>query len=442
MKVMKKPAAMKHTASTRCAPSVAPAWASGGSSAWPRRGKLFAGKRSDLQQSGVRGAQQCGKRGASLLAQRTVAKRPARKDYVPTHQKQSNIKIDMRTAAAKAPVKAFHVLQWSAATAVSKMRAGGQLQNTQDCFHCGVANGMGGQFKLRDGSDMVQRRCGACRRWNLPHAGHPIFVCGWGSAFVPLQTQAAVLHCAVWGMQAANCIAAIPGAHEQCVKGIYDRWRGLLCNFVKAKQSSIKFGSPKELMDKGILDEVEADGAVFRKRDLDELQVEWEEFHGMKRRGDRSSLALDKTQGSISSRGERGWAVPPPTSKEQWTAIRGKRVGPGTLVHRDGAKAYAKKPDGIYNDGVSHSSKRGHAKIAYAKTCVQNLQSGVQHRSVGGTQSLDGWWKHGKRGVSSTNARYPRAVEARLREAQWRHWIGEKDRWTAAGEVIFWVPGG
>ena len=55
---------------------------------------------------------------------------------------------------------------------------------------------------------------------------------------------------------------------------------------------------------------------------------------------------------------------------------------------------------------------------------------------------MDGWWKHGKRGVSSTNARYPRAVEARLREVQWRHWIGEQDRWAAAGEVISWVPGG
>ena len=52
---------------------------------------------------------------------------------------------------------------------------------------------------------------------------------------------------------------------------------------------------------------------------------------------------------------------------------------------------------------------------------------------------MDGVWKHTKLAISCTNARYPEAVELKLREAQWRHWLGSGDRWAAAGRVISWV---
>ena len=40
---------------------------------------------------------------------------------------------------------------------------------------------------------------------------------------------------------------------------------------------------------------------------------------------------------------------------------------------------------------------------------------------------MDGVWKHTKRAISRTNARCPEAVELKLREAQWRHWLGFGD---------------
>ena len=187
----------------------------------------------------------------------------------------------------------------------------------------------------------------------------------------------------------------------------------------------------------GRLDEVEADAAVFRKRDIDEVQVKWQEYHGMKRRGDRESLALDETHDATSSRGKRGWAVPPPTSKAQWEKIRGQRVGQGVLVHKDGAQAYDKPPEGIYVDSAPHSGKNA----SYAKTSVQELADGSSHRSVSGTQSLDGGWKHIKKNVSPTLAQASALVDHKVREAQWRHWIGNGDRWLAAGELISFVPG-
>ncbi len=245
-----------------------------------------------------------------------------------------------------------------------------------------------------------------------------------------------ILHEAVWGKPVANVIADLDDATKGAVEGIYSRWRQVLCNWVKAHEKAIKFGSTSELREVGLLDKVEADSAIFRRVDLDDVEVEWQEYHGMKRRGGRTSSVLVRTPNSVSSRGKRGWAVPPPTSTAQWEQVRAKRVGLGTLVHRDGAPAYNKNPPGIFNDTVSHSSK----KKKYAKPASHTLEDGSTYDTVAGTESLDGWWSHGKRAVSSTNARYPASVDRRLREAQWRHWIGGRDRWQAAGEVIAWIP--
>ena len=62
------------------------------------------------------------------------------------------------------------------------------------------------------------------------------------------------------------------------------------------------------------------------------------------------------------------------------------------------------------------------------------------HPFVAGTQCLDGWWKSAKRGLGATNARFDDAVERRVREIQWRHWVGDGDRWEAAAAVISYVP--
>ena len=123
------------------------------------------------------------------------------------------------------------------------------------------------------------------------------------------------------------------------------------------------------------------------------------------------------------------------TSNTQWGTLRPKRVSTGALVHSGGARAYVKNPPGILQDGVCRGKKR-----QYTKTTEHHDFEGKAFKSKGGTQCLDGWFQHGKRAVGRTNARFSRAVTHRLRQAQWRNWIGNRDRWVAAGEVISWVP--
>ena len=111
------------------------------------------------------------------------------------------------------------------------------------------------------------------------------------------------------------------------------------------------------------------------------------------------------------------------------------------LAHSDGAQAIAfGNPQGILHDAVPHSTSRSRPKAVYARPAAHVLPNGSVYNAVGGTQSLDGWWKHGKKALGQTNARYTKAVDLKLREAQWHHWLGNDDPWTASGEVISWLP--
>ena len=158
---------------------------------------------------------------------------------------------------------------------------------------------------------------------------------------------------------------------------------------------------------------------------------------GLKRRGDRKSLALHKraAASSTSARAENGRAVPPPMSKPEWVKLRGKHVGRRSLGHADGAPAYKSHGKGQKRDAVPHSGKNK----AFTKITAHD-DDGKKVLAVAGTQCLDGWWSHGKKATFGVNARYPDQVEAHIRAEQWQHWLGNEDRWAAAGKVISWIP--
>ena len=86
-------------------------------------------------------------------------------------------------------------------------------------------------------------------------------------------------------------------------------------------------------------------------------------------------------------------------------------------------------------DSIPHSGKRK----AYAAETEHKTLEGDTFKAVKGTQSLDGWWKHSKRAVGAVNARYPKPVWQRVLAEQWQHWMGNEDRWKAAGEVLDWA---
>ena len=53
-----------------------------------------------------------------------------------------------------------------------------------------------------------------------------------------------------------------------------------------------------------------------------------------------------------------------------------------------------------------------------------------------GTQSLDGWWKSPKMNLRGVKSSCDVAVDARVAQSQWHHWIGSKDPWKQQGEVL------
>ena len=119
--------------------------------------------------------------------------------------------------------------------------------------------------------------------------------------------------------------------------------------------------------------------------------------------------------------------------------IQASRINPGVLVHTDGAPAYRTVVDGVNHDYVNHSmccasgpeyTKRAHRKTAAGKPYVAQA----------GTQALDGWWGATKKNAFGVPAKHPAALHERVRETQWHHWVGDGDRWVAAGEVLSWVP--
>ena len=182
------------------------------------------------------------------------------------------------------------------------------------------------------------------------------------------------MFCAAWGHSQSLVPSLITKVTKNSVATVYKSWRLVLKNYVKVKQASIKFGAAADAP----LDEYEVDEAVFRKEDIGNNHVQWQEMIGLKRRGDRKPLVLHKraAASSTSARAENGRAVPPPMSKPEWVKLRGKHVGRRSLGHADGAPAYK-----------SHGKDSGKNK-AFTKITAHD-DDGKKVLAVAGTQCLD-----------------------------------------------------
>ncbi len=95
---------------------------------------------------------------------------------------------------------------------------------------------------------------------------------------------------------------------------------------VVSKQGPIQFGA--DTPGSSNVDEFEVDEVSLRKKDLGNNKVQWHEYVGGKRRGDRSSLVLEQrpAKRSQSSYSQNGRAVPPPMTKPEWKNFRKRRV--------------------------------------------------------------------------------------------------------------------
>ena len=412
------------------------AWVSGGSSSRPRKGKpLIKKPASNLKQ------QQSYKRGAARLTmRRSVIKKPAALPYVPEHQQlEKGKKFQVRDSAAAGEVKLETLLGMTEKQLITSMEKGGQLHKHTVCCHC--HKGKLTPLMRQPGRQQWVRRCRlkGCQKTTYPHSGHPIFTTSWGNVYVPLKTQACILFCAAWNVNQSLIPALIEDLSHKKVDQVYKAWRVLLKDYIKETQKDISYGSTEA----GVLDEIEVDEAAFRKLDGPDGEVEWNEIVGSKRRGDRKSLYLEKRSEdhSRSLRAEDGRAAPPPLTKNEWRKFRDARVGEGSLTHSDGAPAYNETGAGSYHDKVCHDSRRGGKRVQeYTRKVEHDLPDGTSYKAMAGTQSIDGWWGHGKRACHGVKAQDKHILESHIRAEQWRHWVGAGDRWAEAGKVISWVP--
>lgn len=327
------------------------------------------------------------------------------------------------------------LLQMSDMQAARYLIKSGYLQKQTACYHCKL--GSLTSLAVR-GKGVVQRcRNRACHKFCSVQVGSPLFWYAKNGA--SLRQQTGILFAAVWGIPQKFVPALIKGVQHKPVDRMYKAWRMLVRDYVRTKQDGIKFGhgdTPGEH-----LDEHEWDETAVRKVDEPHHQVLWTEYVMGKRRGDRESLYAEKRapRQSRSTRCESGRVCPPPMTKEEWVAIRGKRVSPGALSHTDGAPAYTSTSPGSYHDSVSHS-KQGGKKPQWTKLVKHNTPDGKVIATIGGTQCLDGWSAHGKRATYGVQSGNSKAIDAHFREEQWHHWIGDRDRWAAAVDVIQYVP--
>ena len=81
----------------------------------------------------------------------------------------------------------------------------------------------------------------------------------------------------------------------------------------------------------------------------------------------------------------------------------------------------------------------GRKRSEWTKTVRHKVGGKFQCKKTG-PQSADGWWSTGKKATFGVGACRPLAIDMRVREKQWHHWIGDKDRWVESGKVIGWVP--
>ena len=109
-------------------------------------------------------------------------------------------------------------------------------------------------------------------------------------------------------------------------------------------------------------------------------------------------------------------------------------IGQHVLQHTDGATSYQALRDGQARDSMSHASKKGGPY--FTKTTMHANPDGSSFQAQAGTQMLDGWFARAKDNCRDVNRRYGSAVDDKIKESQWRHWIQGKDRWAECSKVL------
>ena len=314
------------------------------------------------------------------------------------------------------------------------------------CPHCN--KGVLGPMKVRADTGRLTYRCNLgreCGKHVCPHAFHPIFHTGWGSATVPLEDQAVILFCTVAGCSYTAAGRIVPNS-EKTVQLIYRRLYATRSSYVVWKEKKIRFGEGEAWKD------VEADEVDLGKAEDPDAKPNakkpmiWEQWGGLVERGAPQTLVLFKLKPVKTKKRAPG---PGPITKRDWKPISTKWLkGRKVILHTDGARTYKMDIDGVEHDYAVHKEKKvtikGRTfwmKPKFSKVFYHNVET-IGGKSVRlwvktGTQIIDRAWGMLRNHVGRLNTG-PNSVALnhRIRSFQWEYWNRGKDMWIATGDMI------
>ena len=97
-------------------------------------------------------------------------------------------------------------------------------------------------------------------------------------------------------------------------------------------------------------------------------------------------------------------------------------------------QAYNMPLDKVIHTSVVHQKKKVNGKWLkpkYTQRRVMELPDGQELAVVGGTQYVDGLWKHLRRHPGPAHGSDFDRINRMVRYGQWRLWIGATDPWRA-----------
>ena len=307
------------------------------------------------------------------------------------------------------------------------------------CQHCG--EGVLGKLSYVHSRRGWNHRCSLkkCQKFTKPHDFHPIFFSGAGSSITPLRDQAAILLCAVTGVNQQAAHLLLDRDHKPGER-IYANNETARKIFVEMKEKEIKFGGEKYWVD------VEADKVDLGKSDDPDAPANcsttWEQWGGIMQRGASHTLLLVRLNPIITKRRSPG---PGPITKREWAPLARKHLmNRNVILHIDGAKAYKMKVPGMLRDNVVHQKKKvivnGKScwlRPIYSKVTTHKLSNGKKLQVKAGTQLIDGFWKILKRYLGNSPKKpASKALLRKVRSAQWAYWFQSQNLWQKTGDML------
>ena len=314
---------------------------------------------------------------------------------------------------------------------IRMMKTVGLLPLVWKCPKCGHRLAAGRTGRQCKELECHFRRCNrrTCSMTRIhPIHGHPLFTIGRTATDLRLQfaTLSSLLH--------RTCQADIHiqlGIPHATVERMHSRLREHLCRHVEAKQESFQYGP-------GYID-VEVDEVTLCKFPSGDARkpVAWISYLGMVQRGHPASLKLIPMPIKHTSAKAPG---PGPIDLPTWQKIAEDHfVGSRVVIHTDSARAYRAPVAGCLQTLVVHQLKKvdGVWQLPKWSTCKRlDLPGGGSLRVRTGTQTIDGFWSHLRKGIGHCHRSDPKLVNQMVRETQFRYWNSGLDPVKALGQTM------